>query len=229
MSANLQPRSVNFKFGEYISQAIDLMKKDLGTIILSFLCFIIMSIIPFCGILAAGNFYRICYKIDKGIPTGAGEIFNFDDFVPYFIFQLYIFAGIFLIFIPFGFLAIFADNDNIVSGFAGGIGVIYFISVYFVLIYLLLQSFYIPALITFKQIKDLKSAWNISKIMTKGNLLSILFFSIVVAFLGELGIILCGIGLFITLPFINVSHYFAFKDGLAQIEHDELTEIGKKY
>lgn len=229
MTTKLNPRRVHFKFGEYLSQSIDLMKKDFGTIFLSFLCFMIMSIIPFCGMMAAGNFYRICYKIDNGIPTGAGEIFNFDDFVPYFIFQLYIIAGFFIIFIPVAFLGIFSGNDGVMSGFVTGIGMLYFLGVYFLMIYLLLQAFYIPALITFKKITDIKMAWNISKIMTKGNLLSLFFFSIVVAILGELGIILCGIGIFLTLPFINVSHYIAFKDGLAQIEHDELAEIGQTY
>lgn len=229
MQAQLKPRKVNFKFGEYISQAIDLMKKDFGVIFLSFLCLMILSIIPFCGILAAGNFYKICYKVEKGLPTGAGEIFNFDDFVPYFIFQLYMIVGFIVAFFPVAFLGIFADSDGIVSGFVKGIGMVYFLAAYFVIIYLFLQAFYIPALITFKKITDIKTAWNISKIMSKGNLLSILFFSIVVTFLGELGIILCGIGVFLTLPLIGVSHYFAFKDGLAQIEYDELEEIGQKY
>lgn len=229
MQAQLKPRKVNFKFGEYISQAIDLMKKDFGVIFLSFLCLMILSIIPFCGILAAGNFYKICYKVEKGLPTGAGEIFNFDDFVPYFIFQLYMIVGFIAAFFPVAFLGIFADSDGVVSGFAKGIGMVYFLAAYFVIIYLFLQAFYIPALITFKKITNIKTAWNMSKIMSKGNLLRILFFSIVVAFLGELGIILCGVGVFLTLPLIGVSHYFAFKDGLAQIEYDELEEIGQKY
>lgn len=229
MSTKLNPRPVNFKFGEYISQAIDLMKKDFGTILLSFLCLMIMSIIPFLGMVAGGNFYRICYKIDKGIPTSAVEIFNFDDFVPYFIFQLYLILGFIAAFFPLAFLGIFTDNEGMIFGFARGLGMLYLFAAYIFIIYLILQAFYIPALITFKKITDVKTAWNISKVMTKGNLWLILFFSIVVTFLGELGIILCGIGIFLTAPFIGVSHYFAFKDGLTQIEYDELTEIGQTY
>lgn len=228
MQTQLKPRKVDFKFGEYISKAIDLMKKDFGTILLSFLCLMIMSIIPFCGMVAAGNFYRICNKIDQGIPTGAGEIFNFDDFVPYFIFQLFLILGIIAAFFPLAFLAVFADNNGMISGVAKGIGIIYIFTAYFFVIYLILKAFYIPALITFKKITDIKTVWNISKIMAKGNLWQIFFFSIAVTFLGELGIILCGIGIFLTIPFIGVSHYFAFKDGLAQIEYDELAEIGQK-
>lgn len=228
MSTKLNPRQVDFKFGEYISKGIDLMKKDFGTVFLSFIFTMILAIIPFCGMMAVGNFYKVCYKLDRGLPVKADEVFNFDDFMPYFMFQLYIIGAFFLIFIPFFFIGIFAGINENLSGIVGGIGFVYFAVVYIAIIYFLLQSFYIPALITFKKITDVKTAWNISKVMTKGNLLTILFFSIAVTFLGELGIILCGIGVFLTIPLIGVSHYFAFKDGLAQIEYDELTEIGQK-
>ncbi|WDF47215.1 hypothetical protein PQ459_01740 [Chryseobacterium sp. KACC 21268] len=229
MQAQLKPRKVDFNLGIYISQAIDLMKKDFGTVLLSFIFAMILGIIPFCGLMAIGNFYKVCYKLDKGIPAKADEVFNFDDFMPYFIFQIYMIGAFFLILIPFAFIGIFSDNDGIVSGFVRGIGMVYILGVYFVIIYFLLQAFYIPALITFKNIKDLKIAWNISKIMSKGNLWQILFFSIVASFLSQLGILACGIGLIFTLPFLYVSHYFAFKDGLAQIEYDDITEIGQNY
>lgn len=228
MQAQLKPRPVNFKLGDYISQAIDLMKKDFGTILLAFIFAMILGIIPFCGIMAIGNFYKVCYKLDKGIPVKADEVFNFDDFMPYFMFQLYMIGAFFLIFIPFAFFGLFAGVNETVSGLVGGIGVVYFVVVYIAIIYFLLQAFYIPALITFKNIKDVKTAWNISKVMTKGNLLQILFFSIVASFLSQLGIIACFIGLIFTIPFLYVSHYFAFKDGLAQIEYDDITEIGQK-
>ncbi|RZJ38724.1 MAG: hypothetical protein EOO18_02625 [Chryseobacterium sp.] len=215
MEAQLNPRTVNFKFGEYISKAINLMQKDFVTFLLSFLCLMLLSLIPFCGMMAAGNFYKVCYKIDQGVPAQAGEVFNFDDFMPYFIFQLYVIVGLIIALIPMGiFMLIFHDNDAA----AGTFMLVYFFAFYIVLIYLLLQAFYIPALITFKRITDIKAAWNISKVMTKGNLWMIFFFSIAVTILGELGIILCGIGIFLTAPFIYVSHYEAFKDGLAQVE-----------
>lgn len=224
----LNPRPVNFKFGDYISQAIELMKKDFGTVFLSFLCVMVMSIIPFCGFMAYGNFYRICYKIDKGIPTSSGEIFNFDDFTPYFILQLYMIAACFLLFIPFGFLGIFADNGGALSGLFRLVAMVFLAGVYFIIAYFLLQAFYIPALITFKKITDINTAWNISKTMTKGNLLIILFFSIVVSFLSGLGVIACFVGLIFTLPFHYVAQYFAFKDGMEQIEYNEINEIRTK-
>lgn len=212
----LNPKPVNFKFGDYISQAIELMKKDFGTILLSFLCVMILSIIPFCGLMAFGNFYKICYKIDKGIPTSAGEIFDFEDFTSYFIFQLYIFGATLVLMIPMFFLMPIWRNGN--DPMKSALIMVFFFAVYFVIIYFLLQAFYIPALITFKKIRDIKTAWNISKIMAKGNLLIILLFSFVIGFLSELGIFACFIGIIFTMPFSYVAQYFASKDGLGQIE-----------
>lgn len=222
---NIKP--VNFNLGDYISKAIDLMKKDLGTFILSFICVSLLSIIPFCGFLAIGNFYRICYKIDKGLPTSAGEIFDFDDFMPYLILQVYIFAGFFLIFIPVGLIMLIAGSgEGVVSGLVRGFGMLCFLGAYFVLLYFVLQAFYIPAFITFKKVTDIKKAWKMSKEMTKGNLLTIFLFSIVASFLGQIGILLCIIGIIITMPFYYIAHYFAYKDAFEQIEHDEIKEIG---
>jgi len=221
----LKPRKVDFKFGEYISQGIDLMKKDFGTLFLAFIFAMIMGIIPFCGMMAIGNFYKVCYKLDKGIPVKADEVFNFDDFMPYFMFQIFIILGFIVAFIPMGILMFIFNNNETISGI---LVIVYMFAFYFLMFYLLLQAFYIPALITFKKITDVKAAWNISKVMTKGNLWTLFFFSIATVFLGELGILLCGIGILITIPFVYVSHYFAFKDGLTQIEFDDITEIGQK-
>lgn len=221
----LKPRKVDFKFGEYISQGIDLMKKDFGTIFLAFIFAMILGMIPFCGLMAIGNFYKVCHKLDKGIPVKADEVFNFDDFMPYFMFQIFIILGFIVALIPMGILMIIFNNSETASGI---LVVIYMFAFYFLMFYLLLQAFYIPALITFKKITDVKAAWNISKVMTKGNLWALFFFSIATVFLGELGILLCGIGILITIPFVYVSHYFAFKDGLTQIEFDDITEIGQK-
>lgn len=223
---NLHPRPINFKFGDYISKGIDLVKKDMGTLILSLLATLVLSFIPFCGLMARGNFYKICYKIDTGKNVSASEIFNFDDFTPYFMAQLYLIAGFFAIFFPFLFLGIFVGDDGELSFIPRIIAIFYILGVYFLIIFFLLQAFYIPALFTFKKIKDVKTAWNISRVMTKDNLWNIILFSIVVSFLAQLGIILCAIGLLITFPFYYTATYFAYKDAMEQIEIDELQEIG---
>ena len=83
------------------------------------------------------------------------------------------------------------------------------------------------ALISLENVKSIKEAWSISNIMTKGNLLSILGFAIVVGLIGQLGIIACGIGLLISLPLTYVLQYVSYEDGIQQIKVDELEEIGK--
>ena len=64
--------------------------------------------------------------------------------------------------------------------------------------------------------------------MTKGNLLSIFLFSLVVSLLSQIGVLACGIGIFLTMPFMYTANYFAYEDAIHQIEHDEITEIGSK-
>ena len=99
-----------------------------------------------------------------------------------------------------------------------------FVAIY----YFVLKGFYIIPLISLKGISEIKQAWNISKIMSKGNLLSIFLFSLVVSILAQIGIVACGIGLFITIPFLYTAKYFAYEDAMQQIEYDEITEIGIK-
>lgn len=222
MSSTLQARKINFKFGDYISQAINLMQKDFGTIFLSFLCVMILSIIPFLNLMAVGNFYKVCYKIDKDIPTGAGEIFNFDNFMPYFIFQLYIILAVIVLMVPVGIFIPFLSNTE--NSIIPIIFVAIFVAIYILILYFSLQAFYIPAFISLKKMTNLKDAWTLSKAMTRGNLLMILLFSIAVGFLAELGIILCVIGIILTIPFAYVAHYFAFKDALSQIEQPIVNE-----
>lgn len=59
MNVNLSPKPVNFKMSQYLSEGLELLKKDFVNIALAtFLC-LIMSIIPFCGFLAMGELVQI--------------------------------------------------------------------------------------------------------------------------------------------------------------------------
>lgn len=231
METQLKSRPVDFKFGEYISQGFDLLKANFMPIFLATLCTFLMSIIPFCGVPAVSNLLKFIRKIDKGEQAEPSEIFNFDDFMKYFIPHLLIFAGVIVLYIPY-FLIIAlsgAFSGDEPSGLAGIFMMLYGLFMVFVIFYFTLKGFYILALMSLKNVAELKEAWNISKVMTTGNLLMIFLFSIVIGILGEIGVILCGIGIFLTIPFIYCAQYFAFKDGLAQIEYDELKEIGQNY
>jgi len=232
MNVNLTPKPINFKFGEYINKGFELLKKDFGNVFVGFLMCFIMSIIPFCGVLAVGNYYKYLRKLTKNQPASAGEIFDFKDFMPYFILQLIIIAGFIALYIPMGVIGVMvglATNGGEEPSILGPIiAVPYVFLLIAVILYFTLKGFYIPALISFKGITDIKTAWNISKVMSKGNLLNIFLFSFVVSILSQIGILACGIGIFITIPFMYAANYFAYEDAIQQIEHDEITEIGSK-
>lgn len=231
METKMNPRPVDFKFSNYISQGFDLLKANFMPVFLATLCSILMSIIPFCGVVAVSNLLKFIRKIDKGEQAEPSEIFNFNDFMKYFIPQLLIFAGMIALYIPYFLILALSGmfSGDKPSGLVGIILALYGIFMVFVIFYFTLKGFYIIALMSLKNIPDLKQAWNISKVMSTGKLIMIFLFSIVVSFLGEIGIILCGIGVFFTIPFIYCAHYFAYKDGLSQVEYDDITEIGQNY
>ncbi|MGI9650456.1 hypothetical protein [Chryseobacterium sp. RLHN22] len=230
MNVNLIPKPINFKFGEYINKGFELMKKDFGSVFVGFLVTFLMSIIPFCGLLAMGNYYKYLRKLNKNQNPSAGEIFDFKDFMPYFILQLIIIGGIFVLYIPFfifaGIAGATADANGEASPIFGILMFPYMFVMIFVIYYFLLKGFYISPLISYKGITDIKTAWNISKVMTKGNLLNIFLFSLVASLLSQIGILACGIGIFVTMPFMYAANYFAYEDAIQQIEYDEITEIG---
>jgi len=225
MKINAKP--IDFKLGEYISNGFDFMKNNFGNVLGAFLLCMLMCIIPFCGLLAVGNFYRYCRDLRAGKQVSAGDIFNFDNFMPYFILQLILIGGIMLIYIPMLALTpLMADRDP--SAGLPFVFMIYIFVVYIAIIIVCLKAFYMPALISLGGITDIKTAWKMSLTMTKGNLLTIFLYSLVVSVLAQLGIIACFIGLIFTMPLMYVCHYFAYEDAMKQVTYDEIQEIGIK-
>ncbi|ROH98792.1 MULTISPECIES: DUF4013 domain-containing protein [unclassified Chryseobacterium] len=231
MKVNLAPKPIHFKLGEYINKGFDLLKKDFGNVFVAFLICFIMSIIPFCGLLAMGNLYKYLHKLNKNQQPGAGEIFDFKDFMPYFILQLIILGGVFILYIPL-IIVLALTGAMSDSNEPNPLAMVFIIPYIFLMVvaiyYFVLKAFYMVPLISLKGIKDIKEAWNISKVMTKGNLLSIFLFSLIVSILSQVGILACGIGIFLTIPFLYTANYFAYEDAVQQIEYDEITEIGSK-
>ncbi|KIA89291.1 hypothetical protein [Kaistella jeonii] len=228
METKLNLKPIDFKFSQYLSQGFEILKKDFGKFFVGFLFTIIMSIIPFCGLMALGNFYKFSRKVFKGEPAEASEIFNFDDFMPYFILQLIIIGAILVLEIPIIIVSVFGSQLGDSFSSLGFLIPIYMIGLLVFLFYFLIKGFYIPALISVARVKDLKTAWNMSKEMTTGIGWNILLFVIVVSFLSQLGIILCGIGIFLTLPYNYVTQFLAYEDAINQITYDEIKEIGSE-
>lgn len=223
----INAKPVNFKLGEYISNGFEFLKGNFGNLLGAFLLCMVMSIIPFCGLLAVGNFYRYCRDLRAGKPVSAGDIFNFDNFTPYFILQLILVGGIMLIYIPMiVMMPAMADRDPS-AGFPVFF-IIYMLAIYVVILIVCLKGFYMPALISLAGVTEIKTAWKMSLTMTKGNLLTIFLYSLVVGVLAQLGIIACFIGLIFTMPLMYACHYFAYEDAMKQVTYDEIQEIGIK-
>jgi len=226
MEIKLNTKPIDFKFSQYLSQAFEILKKDFGKFFLGFIFTLIMSIIPFCSFLAIGNFYKFSRKVFRGEPAEASEIFNFDDFMAYFYLILIMLGAILVLEIPIFFITFIASqNPDGLSPMTFLIP-IYAFALMAVIFFFVIKGFYIPALISVGRVKDLKTAWNMSKEMTKGNGWNILLFFFVVSFLSQLGIIACGIGVLLTLPFSYVAQFLAYDDAMDQIQFDEIKEIG---
>lgn len=157
MKINAKP--INFKLGEYINQGYNLLKNNFGNIFGAFLLCMLMSIIPFCGPVAAGNFYKYLRKLNKGQAASASEIFNFDDFMPYFMLQLIIIGAVFAIYIPIFIVMMVTsggDPEN-ASSIIPIFMVPYVLCIYAAILYFALKGFYMSALISLKGVKDLNS------------------------------------------------------------------------
>lgn len=228
MEVKLNVKAVDFAFSDYLTQGFEILKKDYGKFLGAFLLTVIMAIIPFCGLLALGNFYKFFHKTFKGERAEASEIFNFDDFLPYFYLQLIIIGGVLFFEIP---IIIFAVSTHHLQGDSGFLAILFpiYILLFIVFIlYFILQGFYMPALISVGRVKGLKTAWKMSKEMTKGNLLFIFLFFFVLAFLSQVGIVLCFVGVLLTLPYNYICQFLAFDDAIKQIKYDDLQEIGNQ-
>jgi len=217
MEIKLSARPVKFKLNEYLNKGFELFKKDMGTFVLAFIFMGILSIFPFFALMATGNFLKICRKINNGQQASATDIFNFDDFWIFFKLLLIILFGVIAVELPL-FFFISRQEDAEPSAFF----FIYFLALIVFIFYVSLKAYYMVALISLENVKSIKEAWNMSKLMTTNNLLTMLLFSIIIGFIGELGILACFVGLIFTLPLMHVLQYVSYEDAIQQIKVSEV-------
>ena len=229
METKLNIKAIDFKFSQYLSQGFEILKANFGKFFVGFIFTLILSIIPFCGLMALGNFYKFSRKVFRGEPAEASEIFNFDDFMPYFLLNLIIIGAVLVLEIPIIITSIFAGQLGDSLSYMGVFVPIYMLSLLVVIFYFFVRGYYIPALISVGRVKDLKTAWNMSREMTAGNGWNILLFIIVASIVSQLGVILCGIGILLTLPFSYVAQFLAYDDAINQISYDEIAELGSEH
>ena len=227
----MNTKPIEFKLGEYLSKGLDLLKKDYGNFALAYFFCMIMSMIPFCGLLAMGNLYKYCEKVHNNQPANPSEIFNFDDFVPYLMLNLILMGIIFVAYIPMILLmpaaAVFGQDSEMAAG-VSGILFFVFLAIFMIVLFIIMaKAFYVPGLISLKRVTDFKEAWKTSNVLSKGNLVMIILFAIITSFLGQLGFIACGIGILFTMPYLYTCNYVAYRDAFEQTNNDEIKEIGK--
>lgn len=216
---NDKPQNITFDIGRYISDGIQLFKKNPGDIIIAFILAMLFSIIPFFSLLAVGNFYKICRDIDTTGKADVGKIFNFDDFGAYFKFFILIFAIVFLsaMIIPVFFVpgAMLRGDDGELSNvgaslLAGGFG-IFFIAYFIFFLVLSIGLYYFIPLVALKKSYSVRANISTSWKLAKKDFFSILIFTIIVGFLSQIGLLACGIGLLITVPIGLCMRYKSFE------------------
>ncbi len=207
--------------GKFISEGVDLFKKDIGGFIVATLLLFVMSFVPFLGVMALGNFYKICRKVDEGQKVQVGDIFDFTDFVTYLKFFVFLFIVLFIIMIPVEislFPILFAASategefsDTGAALFAGGMG-IWFLLVIVLLCAVSISMYFVQPLISLYRITSIREAFSISWKLARRNFFMIFLFTIVVGVISQLGAILCGIGLLFTIPLGICIKYASFKN-----------------
>lgn len=213
-------KGYNFNIGKYISDGTEIFKRDIGGFIVATLLAFVMSIIPFCGILAMGNFYKICKKVDQGQKVEAGDIFDFTDFWVYFKLMILIFIVVMILMIPLSFtlIPVFAaasagEEHLSPAVLLGGMGIWFFLYILFMIAFSV-SLFFVQPLISLYRIQSVRQAYSLSWKIAKKNFFMVFLFTIVVSIISQLGIIACGIGIFFTIPLGICIRYAAYKDVL---------------
>ena len=222
---NIHP--VDFKFGNYISEGYDLYVKNFGKVLLAFFFLLIMSIIPFCGYLGIGNFFKFMKRFKNGENPEPIEIFNFDDFFPFFKIYLVLILAIAVLETPI-IISIVMNRYSDISQ-TPAILFVFMVLLFFFIFWIFAKAIYMPALISLKKITSVREAWCISVEMSSGNTLLIIAFMLVITFLSQLGFIAVIIGVFFTLPFYYTAFFSASDDGLKQAFGEESQDFIRKF
>lgn len=210
----------DFNIGKYISEGFTLFKKDIGGFIVATLLAIVMSFIPFCSLLAVGNFYKICKKVDEGQSVQAGDIFDFTDFWMYFkMFFLIVFAVVILMIpvqitiIPIIVAAKGAGENVDLAMIMGGMGIWFLLFIVFLFAFTV-SLYFVQPIISLHKIQSVRQAYSLSWRIAKKNFFLILILSIIVGIISQLGLIVCGIGVLFTAPIGICIKYISYKDVL---------------
>ncbi len=174
-----------FRFGEYLNTAIAILKKEPLMFFGYSIIASVLSSIPFLAYPAYAGFFVVADKIRKGEP------YSFDDFFGGFRdrFGALLLASIVsVIFIMLGVMLCILPGIYLAVGYA--------LVIPFILFYT----------------GDFWIAMELSRKLVSKNWLIVFAFILVAGFLSSLGILLCFIGIFLTLPIFYLCVYAAYED-----------------
>lgn len=220
MKIHLVAKPIKFNLNTYLNKGFELYKKDMGTFLFAFLFLLILSFIPGINLMAMANFFKICRKINFGEKAQATEVFDFTQWQVFVKLFLAIFLGVIILEAPFIALIYIMDHSE-TSALSTIITIIYGIFLFIVLMIISLKAYYVMGLMALEGVTSIKKAWNISKIMSKNNLLMIFLYTFLVGLIGQLGFFACFFGLFISIPLTYVLRYISFEEAIAQLKNTE--------
>ena len=190
---------VDVKFGDWLEQGFALYKENLGLLIVPTLLVLIISMVTF-GILAgpmmAGLVLMIVRVKDKTEPKPAiGDVFQGFQF----------FLNAFLFMVVYVVVSLVGSTILGIIPVIGGLAGIFFS--YALAAFLLFALF----LIVDKQM-DFWPACMASVDKVKTNFWPFLGFTVVITVISLLGMIACGVGIIVTLPFYYCAAAVAYRD-----------------
>lgn len=215
-----------FNSGKYFSEGFEIFKRDPLSLALAYFLCVVLSFVPFCSLLAIGNFYKICKDIDEGKKADVGVIFDFKDFLNYLKFQIFLVGLVFLLMIPiqmFLFPSLFVFDgiknispDSLVPILGGSI--LFFFLMLFLLIGVIASALhFVMPLISIHKMVSVRESISVSWSIAKKRIFEISLFVIVLYFLSLLGVLFCFIGIFITAPIALCIKYASYKDLLVEL------------
>lgn len=209
-----------FDLGNYISQAWEIFKKEwlnFSLYSLLFLLIIFLSALTVIGTLFVVyplllGFFIGADKVKNGEPLSLGDMFGgFKKVGRLAILVLIPILIMGFVMSPFIGSLVLSANSEEFSGMAMGSMFLMYGLMFILGLLINLALFFAPYLIFFGDygvVEALKTSWKLS---IKKPLMIILY-GILIGFLAQLGTLVCGIGVFVSLGFAYVCYYPAMKD-----------------
>lgn len=229
----------DFKIGDYLNNAFKIYGQNWQQF--SLFTFVSLLITLVSAITIVGP-YLLMYPIQMGYghvvnKIEKGETFEFNDFfigfkkwtrfITFFIVMLIICLALFIpLFLMMGGIGAFVQHNEVASPVLGLSFFIIFPVIFFVAIILTVVTFLVPYIIYYGNYGARESI-NISIAIVKKNFLYVLLFVLLFSIISQIGVYLCFIGIFASMPIGYIMAYLMVKDLLLNDNQNEIDTIGQ--